>query len=780
MMPTPLATGTEASALHRALHPRGIAVVGASRDPTKRGHQVVRALLDRGFGGAVVPVNPAGGEVLGLPASPSLESAPGPLDLAVICTPAASVPEVIRSCGRRGIAGAVVLAAGFGELGEGGEALEAELVRAAREAGVRVVGPNTSGILNLPLGLDLIGVAGIRPGSLALLTQSGNMSLTLLREAADRPGEGFSMVIGVGNEADAAFHEYLELLGADPGIRAILVHAESFRQGGRFLEAAREVGRNTPVVVLKGGRTRAGDQAARSHTGAVATDHAVIRSGLRGAGIIEVTRSDDLLAVGRTLATQPPAAPPAGRTGTEQTGAGLLILADGGGQGTLAADMLEELGVPLAVPDEATRTALRTLLGPNAALANPVDLAGAADRDPGVFARALELVLRDPAVAGVLMVSLFGGYALRFAAELEGAEGEAALALASRARGAGKPLVIHSIYGEADTPAIRILHREGVPLFRSLETACRAAAATWERARLLQRLHRVPFPSGAPRPSGASHPEPPGFRSDPGAGIAVDPVPVARAEGRTTLLETETRALLAGFGVPLVPAHFCTSVEDAVAALERFGAPVVLRAVSDTILHKSEAGGVALGLTTPDEVSAAHARVLEDVTRFAMSRGLEHGLRGVLVSPMLPPPRVELLVGMRRSPSFGPVISLGAGGVAVEVHRDVAVRILPLAEGEVTEMVEELRIAPLLRGYRGQPGVDLSALAALVEGLARCAEALPEIAEIEMNPVFATSAGVVAVDARAYLAAAAPSGVATGVPAPAAGLERGPTPAPTA
>jgi acetate---CoA ligase (ADP-forming) len=778
-MPSRAGTDSKASALHRALHPRGIAVVGASRDPTKRGHQVVRALLERGFGGDLAPVNPTGGEVLGLSTSPSLESAPGSLDLAVICTPAASVPEVIRACGRRGIPGAVVLAAGFGELGRDGEALEAELVRAARESEVRVVGPNTSGILNLPLGLDLIGVAGTRPGGLALLTQSGNMSLTLLREAVDRPGEGFSMVIGVGNEADVAFHEYLELLGADPGIRAILVHAESFRQGGRFLEVAREVGRSTPVVVLKGGRTRAGDQAARSHTGAVATDHAVIRSGLRGAGIIEVTRSDDLLAVGRTLALQPPAAPlptPLGvmesRAGGH-TGSGLLILADGGGQGTLAADMLEELGVPLAVLEEGNRIALRTLLGPNAALANPVDLAGAADRDPGVFAQALDRVLRDPAVAGVLMVSLFGGYALRFAAELEGPEGEAALALASRARGAGKPLVIHSIYGEADTPAIRILHREGVPLFRSLETACRAAAATWERGQVLQRLARAPRrPSPPPR----THPEPPRARPNSGASIAGGPIPTARREGRTALLETETRALLADFGVPLVPARFCTSAAGAREALESFGAPVVLRAVSDSILHKSEAGGVALGLSTPEEVSAAHARVLESVTRFAESRGLEPGLRGVLVSPMLPPPRVELLVGMRRSPSFGPVISLGAGGVAVEVHRDVAVRILPLPEGEVAEMVGELRIAPLLLGYRGQPGVDLAAVTALVEGLARCAEAHPEISEIEMNPVFATSAGVVAVDARAYLAAAAPSGV----PAPAAGIQPGPTPAPTA
>jgi acetate---CoA ligase (ADP-forming) len=737
---------SSAERIHRAFHPRGIAVIGASRDPTKRGHQVVRALVGRGYQGHIVPVNPAGGEVMGLPSAPSVEAAEGPLDLAVICTPAATVPDVLRACGRRGIAGAVVLAAGFGELGEEGATLEEELRQAVRESGVRVMGPNTSGIVNLPLGLDLIGVPGARPGRLALLAQSGNMSLTLLNDAVDRPGEGFSVVIGVGNEADIAFHEYLELLAADPGIGAILIHAESFRQGAAFLESARRVSRTTPVVVLKGGRTRSGDQAARSHTGAVATDHAVVRAGFRKAGIIEVTRSDDLLPVGRTLATQPPA-----RIEASEAGTGLVILADGGGQGTLAADTLEELGVPLAALAEATRAELRTLLGPNAALGNPVDFAGAADRDPGVFAQALDLLLRDRAVAGVLVVSLFGGYAIRFAAELEEAEREAAEALAEHARRAGKPLVIHSIYGERDSRAIQVLHREGIPLFRSVETACRAAAAVWERGRLLLRAE-----SGGGDPGLEPRFEP---GREPGAEPGVRPadlVQEAVRSGRSALLETEARTLLASFGVPVVPARFCVSEQEALEALEAFGAPVVVKAISDTVLHKTDAGGVALRLGTPEEVRAAFRSVSLGVEDYARQRGMEPGLRGVLVSPMLPAPDAELLVGVRRSSSFGTVLSLGAGGVAVEVHRDVAVRLLPLGEGEFPEMLDELRIAPLLRGHRGRPGVDLAGLERLVRGLARCAEAHPEITEIEVNPVFATPLGVVAVDARAYLEAPLP------------------------
>lgn len=769
----PSPSASPAQRVHRAFHPRGIAVIGASRDPTKRGHQVVRALVGRGYGGHIVPVNPAGGDVMGLPSVPSVEVAEGPLDLAVICTPAATVPDVLRACGRRGLAGAVVLAAGFGELGEEGATLEEELRQAVRESGVRVVGPNTSGIVNLPLGLDLIGVPGARPGRLALLAQSGNMSLTLLNDAVDRPGEGFSVVIGVGNEADIAFHEYLELLAADPGIGAILIHAESFRQGARFLETARRVSRTTPIVVLKGGRTRSGDQAARSHTGAVATDHAVVRAGFRKAGIIEVTRSDDLLPVGRTLATQPAARIEAGMDEGE-SGAGLVILADGGGQGTLAADTLEELGVPLATLADGTRAELRALLGPNAALGNPVDFAGAADRDPRVFARALELLLRDRAVAGVLVVSLFGGYAIRFAAELEEAEREAAEALASGARRAGKPLVIHSIYGERDSRAIQVLHREGVPLFRSVETACRAAAASWERGCLLRRVSvevageaaaeavagaavALAVAAGDPMGGGAvgrtvgkTEEESPSCRPE-----AARLVREAIRSGRSALLETEARTVLADFGVPMVPAHVCASEEAAVEAAAEifaaFGTPVVVKALSETVLHKSDAGGVALRLHTPDEVRAAVRSVREGVEAYARARGMEPGLRGVLVSPMLPAPDAELLVGVRRSPSFGAVLSLGAGGVAVELLRDVAVRLLPLADGEFEEMLGDLRIAPLLRGHRGRPGVDLAGLKRLVMGVARCAQAHPEITEIEVNPVFATPGGVVAVDARAYL-----------------------------
>jgi acetate---CoA ligase (ADP-forming) len=738
--------------LRRILYPESVVVVGASRDPTKRGHQVVRALQRRGYEGRVQAVNPRGEEVLGIRACASVEEVPEAADLAVICTPAPTVPDLVAACGRRGVAGAVVLAAGFRELGEDGLALEERLRVSARETGIRVIGPNTSGLMNLGIGLDLIGIPGARPGRLALLAQSGNALLDLVTDASERPGEAFSLALGVGNEVDVGFHEYLAVVGRDPDVGAILVHAESFRDGASFLAAARRVTPHIPIVVLKGGRTRAGDQAAYSHTGAVATDHVVVRSALRQAGIVEVLRSDDLLPVGRTLESQPPAC----------TGEGMVILADGGGHGTLAADTLEELGVSLAPIPERARARLRELLGGNAALGNPVDLAGAADRDPSIFAGALEILLGEPGISGVIVVSLFGGYAIRFAEELEEGEAAAAGDMAALARSADKPLVIHSIYGDSGSRPVEVLRTARVPVFRSVEVACRAAAALWERGRMLRRLEAEgdhpdiggPLPvrhsSGEPAPANGPAAPPPA------------PHPIlegVRDEGRIVLLESEVRELLTIYLVPLVPGVLCGSGAEVGDAFRRFGPPVVVKAVSATVTHKSEAGGVALGLNSAEEAVEGRRRVLASVESYARNRGWEPDLRGVLVSPMLPAPEVELLAGVRRDRSFGPVLTLGAGGVEVEVHRDVAVRVLPVHDGEVDEMISQLRIAPLIRGHRGRPGVDVPALAGLLRGLARCILENPEIAELEMNPVFAGPDGVMGVDARAVLDA--PAGIMT-------------------
>jgi acetyltransferase len=716
------------------LAPRSVAVIGASADPKKRGFQVLRALKESGFGGAVYPVNPKGGEILGLPVYASVEATPEIPDLALVCTPAHTVPDTVDACGRRGIRGAVILAVGFRESGAEGAELERRLLEASRRWGIRVVGPNTSGILNLPLGLNLIGARGVRAGTLSLLVQSGNMALALMNEVTARSREGIAVCVGVGNQTDLGFHEYLDFLGSHDGTRAVLCYVEGFKDARAFLEAAARVSRAKPVMVLKGARSESGRAAARSHTGSVAGEYDRLRAGFRQAGVVEVTRTDELLHLGVTLATQPPV----------HDGAGIAILSDGGGQGTLASDTLTDMGVPLAALSEGTRDALRALLGRAANVTNPVDLAGASDADPEVFARALEILAADPAAGGVLLVGLFGGYGIRFAEELGAAESKAAAAMPALMRAVDKPLVVHTMYAVHWSPPLERLGAEGVPVVESLEVACRCIGEAWRRGRMLA---SPPWQPEAHATAAAR----PGARGAALAAEAREALARARAEGRSALTEPEARALLAAAGLAFPPATLCATPDEAAAAAAALGVPVALKVVSPRIAHKTDAGGVALGVASPEEAAEAFRGIEARAARWLASRGVEGGVDGVLVTPMLEAPLAELLVGAARDADVGPVLTVGAGGIWVEVLREVTHRVLPVEEHEIRAMLGELRTWGLLAGARGRPPADLDAVVAAVGAVARCILENSDVAEVEVNPLFAHVSGAHAVDARVFL-----------------------------
>lgn len=723
---------TRGHLLDPVFRPRSVAVVGASSDPKKRGFQVLVALKEAGYEGLVHPVNPRGGTLLGHPVHASLEEVPGVPDLVLVCTPASTVPHVVEACARKGVRGVVVLAVGFREAGEAGEELERRLVEAAREGGVRVVGPNTSGILNLPLGLNLIGARGVRPGSLSLVVQSGNMALALMNEVTARSWDGIAVAVGVGNQADLGFAEYLDFLGTHEETRAVVVYAEGFRDARRFLQVASRVSREKPVLVIKGARSRAGQEAARSHTGSVAGEYDRLRAGFHQAGIVEVTRTDELLHLAETLAWQPHV----------RDGAGLAVLSDGGGQGTLAADALEEAGVPLARLGQPTRDRLRALLGEAAGLGNPVDLAGAADADPAVFGTALAVLADDRAVGGVLVVGLFGGYGIRFAEELTRGEVLAARAMVRAMEEAGKPLVVHSMYASRRSEPLEALGRARVPVVESLDVACRCIAETWRRGRRLARPVWTPDedPEQA-APSGRR------LRTLE----AREALERARSQGRTGLTEPEARALLREVGLVFPPSVFCVDEEEVARAVEGMRNAVALKAVSARIAHKTDAGGVALGLDTAEDAVRAFRTMREATRRWLAARGEEAELDGVLVSPMLAPPLAEILVGARRDPQVGPVLTVGAGGIWVEVLRDVTHRLLPLEEAEVREMLGELRTSGLLTGARGRERADLEAVVDQAMAVGRCLLAFPEVAEVEVNPLFVYATGAEAVDARIFL-----------------------------
>lgn len=700
--------------------PQGVAIIGASQDPTKRGYQAVRALQESGYGGGIYPVNPKGGELLGLPVARSVAEIEGDPELALVCTPARTVPTVLQECARKGIRGAVVLALGFRESGEEGEALEAQISEVVRRTGIRVVGPNTSGVLNLPLGLNLIGVRGVRPGRLALLVQSGNMALALMTEAMARSHQGVSICVGVGNETDVAYHEYLEYLEREPHTAAILMYVEGFKDGRRFLEVARQVTRTKPIVLLKGGRSDVGRASAKSHTGAVAGSYATFRAAMKQAGVIEVTRTDELFHVAETLACQSPV----------KAGLGVAILSDGGGHGTLAADALCDRGVALARLSPTTQERLRHLLGPAANVANPVDVGGPVDSDPSLFVPCLQALMDDESVGGVLQIGLFGGYAIRFAERLAPIELAAARKMVACAANAKKPLVVHSLYAPTRSDPLKALTEGGIPVVESLEVACRCIAAAVERGQFLSKRVSVASP-----PLKSEWP-----------GLAA-----VRREGRSTLLEPEARELVAHYGVPLVPATLCASAEEVAAWVAKMNGPVALKVVSAAIPHKTEAGGIMLNVADAERAKAAFHQIRESATSYTASRGLADDFRGVLVAPMLAAPVAEVIVGVRHDEQFGPVLAVGLGGVAVEVLQDISLCVLPIGRQEALDMLEEIKAAVLLRGWRGRPAADREALVNVMLALADCALANSDIAEIELNPVFVYPDKAIAVDVRAFL-----------------------------
>lgn len=723
--------------LRRIFEPRSIAVVGASANPAKRGYQILRALDGSGYAGRIYAVNRRGGRIAGHRACRSIEELPEAADLAVLCTPAAAAPALVQACGERGIAGAVVLAVGFGESGEEGARLEARLRRAGQQHGVRIIGPNTSGLLNLPMGVNLIGARGIRPGGIALLVQSGNIALALMNELTERSRMGISICCGLGNEIDVGFGEALEYLGGHDQTMAVVVHVEGCRDTRAFLQAASEVTRQKPVVVIKSGRTAAGARAALSHTGAVAGPYDRLRAGLAQAGIVEVRRTDELLPVAETLATQPPVAP----------GRGVAILSDGGGQSTLVVDALHKMGVPLARLTTETSAGLRQVLGPAAAVRTPVDVAGAADADPGAFSRAVEILAADPAVGVVLLVGLFGGYGIRFSPDLGEIEAEAARSMAATMRERGKGLVAHSQYAAHESAALGELRAAHVPVIGSLEAACRATTALhWRGAWLATPRRWSRRTAAGPRSDHTSEPTPPVVGRT--AGI----VKTALAERRATLTETEARTLLAAAGLAFEEAAVVRSAEEAAAATTNAGHPVAIKLLSRHIVHKTDAGGVVLNVDDPAAAHAAFESVAANARSFAHANALPREDYAATVSPMLPPPVAELLIGAYRDPHLGPVLTVGAGGTWAEVLRDVAHRVLPVDADEVEAALGELKVHALLKGARGGRAVRLGGIVAAAEAVAECVMRLPSVVEVEVNPLFVYEERAVPVDARVVLA----------------------------
>jgi len=727
---------TETSVLPASLisffAPNGVAVIGASRDPTKLGYGIMRNLLDpeHGYRGPIYPVNPKADEILGLRSYPDIAAVPDPVELAVLVIPAALVPDTIDACGRRGIRAAIVISGGFREVGPRGAALEEAMVAAGRRHGMRIMGPNGIGVIDTHTPLNTTFVPGMPPaGHIAFVSQSGALCGSIIDWTIGH-GIGFSRLLSVGNEADINETDLLPVLAADPHSRVILLYLEDVKGGPAFVSALRAAAADKPVLVLKMGRTASGQAATASHTGALAGAHEAFRAACKQAGAIEVERVQTLFNAAIALAYQP-----------LPRGNRIAILTNAGGPAAVAADAFEAAGLQMARPTPATQALLRSFLHPDAQVAGPVDMLGGADETH--YRRSLAALLADPTIDGVLAI-LVPQSLIKPPAVVE------ALREAIRAQAQPAKPVLFCLMGEASVrPARTAAHTAEIPPYSFPEEAVEAFSILWRRAQWVEKIGKAAkrqINEAAERESGKAAAGEVAGKEGPREEVH-RAIEAAMAAGRRQLDAVEARPLLAAYGIATAAEALATTPDEAAARAAQIGFPVAMKLISPDILHKTEAGGVILNIRSAEEAAAAFTALI------ARGRAGQPAarIRGVQVQKMVA--GQEVIVGVKRDPTFGPLVMFGLGGIYVEVLADVSFRLAPLTEADAWEMLAEVRSARLLAGVRGAAPADRAALVDAIVRVGRLAADHPQIAELDINPlmVLAEGQGVVAVDARVVL-----------------------------
>lgn len=704
--------------------PRSVAVIGASEREGSVGRTLLWNLIRHPFGGTVYPVNPRRHSVLGIQAHPSVAAIPEPVDLALIATPAATVPALVAECVAAGVQAAVVLSAGFREVGPDGLALEARLRDAIRGSGLRLLGPNCLGLMNPRLGLNATFAASLaEPGHVGFLSQSGAICTAVL-DWSRRQRVGFSAFVSIGSMLDVGWGDLITHLGDDPDTHSIVIYMETVGDARAFLSAAREVALTKPIVVIKGGRTDQAARAAASHTGALAGSDAVLEAAFRRCGVLRVERLSDLFDLAELLAKQPRR--PAGKR--------LTIITNAGGPGVLATDALVLSGGELASLAPETIAALDAALPPHWSHGNPIDVLG--DADPERYGRAIEIALADPGSDGLLVILTPQAMT----------DPEAiARRLRDLAAGSRKPLVASWMGGEEVAAGEAVLNAAGIATNPYPDAAARLFHTLWRYSDNLRALYETPALLPEAELAGTSDVPSP-------TALATGILEAARAEGRSLLSEWETKRILSAYGVPVVDTRLATTADAAVAAATAIGYPVVVKLNSPLITHKSEVGGVVVNLQDAAAVRGAY----EAMELAIRSTHGEAAFGGVTVQEMVPRDNgLELIVGSSVDPQFGPVILFGAGGTLVEVFRDSAVALPPLNTTLARRLMEQTRIHRALQGVRGQGPADLEGLEQLLVRVSQLVLDHPTIRELDVNPLLVAPRGaarpLVALDARILL-----------------------------
>jgi len=700
----------------RLLQPTAIAIVGAGRKPGGIGHEIVRNLVESGFQGPLYPVNPNARSVASIPCWPSVDALPAGVDLAVVAVPAVDVLEVVRACGRKAITGLVVVSAGFAETGPDGARVQRQVVRLAHSFGMRLIGPNCFGVINTDPQVSMNATFSAdlpMRGTVGFASQSGGLGIAILGEAAHR-GLGLSSFVSMGNKGDVSGNDLLTWWEQDKATDVILLYLESFGNPKKFNRIARRVGRTKPIVAVKAGRSNAGTRAASSHTAAMASSDQAVEALCRQTGVVRVDTIEELFDVSEVLAHQPL---PGGRR--------VAIVSNAGGPGVLAADACVARGLEVPELSEGLKVALAGILAAGAGVTNPIDLIASATADQ--YRQVLELLMASGEIDAVVVI--FTPPLVTRAEDVAAA----VRAVVDSADGASPaiPIVASFLGSEAATAVMRAARRP-IPCFMYPETAVRALAGAVHYG-----VWRASAPGHLPELEGADP-----NRARRLVAAAVEPADIGPGAATGWLTGDRALAVLEAYGIPTVRTVRVNAAGDAARAAREIGFPVALKADGPGILHKTEHGGVHLGL-------ASESAVIEAFEIMADSIGPE--MLGAVVQPMAPD-GVETIAGFVRDPSFGALVLFGLGGTAAELLGDHVVRLAPLTDVDAREMVLGIRGAPLLTGYRGSEPLDTDRIIDLVLRLGRLAEDLPELAEADCNPVIVSPLGPLVVDARIRVA----------------------------
>src|SRR6266568_2333613 len=707
------AATSERTALESFFRPASIAVIGATDRPGSVGQTIVTNLVQGSYQGRVYPVNRRHSKLIGVRCYANAKGLPEPVDLAVIVTPATTVPSVVGECVDAGARSAIVISAGFKERGPEGLELERQVKAELRRGSMRLVGPNCLGMMNPWIGLNATFAKNIaRPGNVAFLSQSGAL-LTAILDWSLREQVGFSAIVSTGSMLDVNWGDLISFFGEDPKTQSILLYMESIGDARSFLSAAREVALSKPIILIKAGRTEAASKAASSHTGALTGSDEVFDAALRRCGVLRVQSIADLFYMAETLSKQP-----------RPHGPRLTILTNAGGPGVLATDALIANGGKLAPLSSDSETALSAFLPPHWSHANPIDILG--DADPERYAKALKIAIDDPASDGLLVVLAPQGMTN---------PAEVAKHVAPYAHGHNKPLLASWMGGKDVAEGETILSAAGVPTFSYPDTAARAFNYMWSYSEHLRGLYETPAIADTL------------LGAETRRRKAEKLIGGVLSKGRTLLTEAESKELLKLYGIPVVPTYIARSEQEAAERAAQIGFPVVLKLHSETVTHKTDVGGVKLNLSNAHEVRDAY-RSIENSVSAGVGR---EAFQGVTVQPMVRTEGYELILGSSVDAVFGPVLLFGSGGQLVEVYRDRALALPPLNATLAQRLLERTKIFTALKGVRGRRQVDLDGLKSVLVAFSQLIVDLPRIAELDINPLLASPDGILALDARVVL-----------------------------